>query len=133
VQVHYQQVVLRARQQLQCNHGAIFVLYLLQAVVKDPSQELLPACSSPTAQQQQQPLAAELSAGGSRSANVSGSSSSSSSVWEALLHIVGAINYGGRVTDPEDRKLLAAIMQQNLSPEVLTGSIQLGRTGRSGA
>jgi hypothetical protein len=54
-------------------------------------------------------------------------------VWEALLHIVGAINYGGRVTHPEDRKLLAAIMQQHLSAEVLTGSIQLARTGWDGS
>lgn len=57
------------------------------------------------------------------------SSSGSSSVWEALLHIVGAINYGGRVTDPDDRRLLAAIVQRHLSPEVLAGNALLGRPG----
>jgi hypothetical protein len=125
----------------QCNDGsaASCLRCLPQAVVRDPSQELLPGCSSPKVQQQQQQLAAESagSAIGSRSASADGSGSngggSSSSVWEALLHIVGAINYGGRVTDPEDRKLLAAIMQQHLSAEVLTGSIQLGQTGEDGA
>jgi hypothetical protein len=90
----------------------------LQAVVKDPNHELLPSCGSP---KQQPPL--------SPGATTNSSSSSSSSVWEALLHIVGAINYGGRVTDPDDRRLLAGIMQQHLSADVLGGSIRLGRPG----
>lgn len=94
------------------SHGAC--LLPMQAVVKDTSQELLPTCGSP-----KQPLLPASSS----------SSSSGGSVWEALLHIVGAINYGGRVTDPDDRRLLGGIMQAHLSADVLSGSIRLGRPG----
>jgi hypothetical protein len=82
---------------------------VLQAVVKDLNQD--------------------LAAGSSSSSGGGGSAPAGSAVWEGLLHIVGAINYGGRVTDPDDRRLLAAIVQQHLSPEVLTGRLTLGQPG----
>jgi hypothetical protein len=84
---------------------------MLQAVVKDLNQD--------------------LAAGTSSNSGGSGSTAGASAVWEGLLHIVGAINYGGRVTDPDDRRLLAAIVQQHLSPEVLTGRLMLGQPGGS--
>lgn len=91
----------------------------IQGIVRDLNTELLvtPAITSLS------------SSGGSGSNSGVGSRSS---VWEALLHIVGAICYGGRVTDAEDRRLLAAIMEQHLSPEVLSGSMRLGQPGVCG-
>jgi hypothetical protein len=76
-------------------------LFNIQAVVQDVSQDLmlpLQACEQ--------------------------SGSSDSSAWDALEHIVGQVVYGGRVTDPEDRRLLAAIMQQHLAPAALAGAGQ---------
>jgi dynein heavy chain len=39
--------------------------------------------------------------------------------WESLEYIIGQINYGGRVTDPQDRGTLMIILQQYLNPKVL--------------
>jgi len=98
----------------------------MQAVVSDMNQDLLQACKSSGSSSKQQ---GDEGSDGAASSRSSRSSSGGSSVWEALLHIVGQINYGGRVTDPEDRLLLGGIMQQHLSPEVLSGSIRLGPPG----
>jgi len=42
--------------------------------------------------------------------------------WESLEYIIGQINYGGRVTDPQDRGTLMIILQQYLTPKVLDDS-----------
>lgn len=39
--------------------------------------------------------------------------------WPALEYVVGQINYGGRVTDDQDRRLLMAILRQYITPDVL--------------
>ncbi|KAK9815239.1 hypothetical protein WJX72_000483 [[Myrmecia] bisecta] len=39
--------------------------------------------------------------------------------WPALQYVVGQINYGGRVTDDNDRALLTAILHRLLGPAVL--------------
>lgn len=39
--------------------------------------------------------------------------------WEALLYVTGQINYGGRVTDENDRRLFMCLMHQHYCPEVL--------------
>ncbi|KPA85080.1 putative dynein heavy chain [Leptomonas pyrrhocoris] len=39
--------------------------------------------------------------------------------WESLEYIIGQINYGGRVTDPQDRGILLTILCNYLSPRIL--------------
>lgn len=39
--------------------------------------------------------------------------------WEALQYVTGQINYGGRVTDDNDRLLLTHLLRQCYSPSVL--------------
>ena len=41
-----------------------------------------------------------------------------STPWDALLYITGDINYGGRVTDDNDRHLLKCILRQFYTPKV---------------
>ncbi|GFH25780.1 uncharacterized protein HaLaN_23801, partial [Haematococcus lacustris] len=38
--------------------------------------------------------------------------------WEALTYVTGQINYGGRVTDDNDRRLLMCILGQYYQPAV---------------
>jgi len=42
--------------------------------------------------------------------------------WESLEYIIGQINYGGRVTDPQDRGTLMTILLRYLTKEVLDDS-----------
>eukprot|EP00930_Biecheleria_cincta_P027502 TRINITY_DN19311_c0_g1_i1.p1 TRINITY_DN19311_c0_g1~~TRINITY_DN19311_c0_g1_i1.p1 ORF type:complete len:4103 (-),score=885.99 TRINITY_DN19311_c0_g1_i1:122-12430(-) len=39
--------------------------------------------------------------------------------WDTLLFVIGHINYGGRVTDDNDRKCLLAILEKYVSPPLL--------------
>ena len=39
--------------------------------------------------------------------------------WDALLFVTGDINYGGRVTDDLDRRLLLAILKKYYNPEII--------------
>jgi dynein heavy chain len=39
--------------------------------------------------------------------------------WAALEYVIGQINYGGRVTDDNDRRCLTAVLRQFLTPGVL--------------
>ncbi|XP_008202999.3 dynein heavy chain 3, axonemal [Nasonia vitripennis] len=39
--------------------------------------------------------------------------------FEALLYLIGDCNYGGRVTDDKDRRLLISLLQKYLNPEVV--------------
>lgn len=40
-------------------------------------------------------------------------------LWDALRHIVCEINYGGRITDEWDRRLLRIILNRFCNPDVL--------------
>jgi dynein heavy chain, axonemal len=42
--------------------------------------------------------------------------------WDALEFVVGQINYGGRVTDDNDRRCLMAILRKYIQPDVLKDS-----------
>jgi dynein heavy chain len=39
--------------------------------------------------------------------------------WDTLLFVVGHINYGGRVTDDNDRRCLIAILEKYVTPKIL--------------
>lgn len=42
--------------------------------------------------------------------------------WDAIEFVVGQINYGGRVTDDNDRRCLMAILRKYVQPDVLKDS-----------
>jgi dynein heavy chain len=42
--------------------------------------------------------------------------------WAAINHVIGAINYGGRVTDDFDRRCLLATLQQYISPAIMAAN-----------
>ena len=42
--------------------------------------------------------------------------------WDAIEFVVGQINYGGRVTDDNDRRCLMAILRKYIQPDVLKDS-----------
>lgn len=39
--------------------------------------------------------------------------------WDTLLFVIGHINYGGRVTDDQDRRCLLAILEKYVTPSIL--------------
>ena len=49
--------------------------------------------------------------------------------WAALEYVVGQINYGGRVTDDNDRRCLMSILRQYVTPQVLEESYTFTRSG----
>lgn len=49
--------------------------------------------------------------------------------WAALEYVVGHINYGGRVTDDNDRRCLMSILRQYVTPSVLEDSYRFTRSG----
>ncbi|QDZ24237.1 heavy chain of dynein [Chloropicon primus] len=49
--------------------------------------------------------------------------------WPALVYVTGMINYGGRVTDDLDRRLLMSILAKYYNPEVLDESYKLTPSG----
>ena len=49
--------------------------------------------------------------------------------WPALVYVTGMINYGGRVTDDLDRRLLMSILAKYYNPHVLDDSYKLTPSG----
>ena len=49
--------------------------------------------------------------------------------WPALEYVVGQINYGGRVTDDNDRTCLMAILRRYILPEVLQPDYTFTKSG----
>ncbi len=49
--------------------------------------------------------------------------------WEALQYVTGQINYGGRVTDDNDRVLLTHLLRRCYSPSVLTPGFSFAPDG----
>lgn len=50
--------------------------------------------------------------------------------WGAITHVIGGINYGGRVTNDFDRRTLEATAQQYLSPAVMQPDASFTSSGR---
>ncbi|CCW60171.1 unnamed protein product [Phytomonas sp. EM1] len=50
--------------------------------------------------------------------------------WDPLEYIIGEINYGGRVTDPQDRGLLQTILRRCISPGLLQEGYTFSESGR---
>lgn len=50
--------------------------------------------------------------------------------WESLEYIIGQINYGGRVTDPQDRGTLQTILRKYLCPLILDDNHKLSDSGK---
>ena len=49
--------------------------------------------------------------------------------YEALNYMVAEANYGGRVTDPMDRRLIKIILKQFYSPDILEEKFSLSQSG----
>jgi dynein heavy chain len=39
--------------------------------------------------------------------------------WDAMLYVTGEINYGGRVTDDQDRRCIMAILKKYYTADIL--------------
>lgn len=89
------------------------------------------ACAVQNMQCILQETAHDLSGYSSSGSGGNGDGGLGASAWEAMRYIVGQINYGGRVTDANDRRLLSVIMEQHLQPSVLGNSHQLTSSGEA--
>ncbi|CAE7357297.1 DNAH6 [Symbiodinium natans] len=49
--------------------------------------------------------------------------------WDTLLFVIGHINYGGRVTDDNDRKCLLAILEKYVTPKILEPGYAFSESG----
>ncbi|KAF5218447.1 dynein heavy chain [Trypanosoma cruzi] len=49
--------------------------------------------------------------------------------WESLEYIIGQINYGGRVTDPQDRGILQTILRAYLRPDIMKNDFKFSSSG----
>jgi len=49
--------------------------------------------------------------------------------WEAMKYVTGEINYGGRVTDDLDRRLLMNMLSNFLDPEILSSEYSFSESG----
>lgn len=47
--------------------------------------------------------------------------------YKALNYLVADVNYGGRVTDPKDKILIASLLQKYFTPEIMNDSYKLSR------
>jgi len=50
-------------------------------------------------------------------------------LWEALCYMAAEANYGGRVTDPKDRRLISTILEDFYHPKVINDSHKLSQSG----
>ncbi|KAG5498459.1 hypothetical protein JIQ42_03265 [Leishmania sp. Namibia] len=50
--------------------------------------------------------------------------------WESLEYIIGQINYGGRVTDPQDRGTLLTILRNYICPRILEEGHRFSEEGQ---
>ncbi|RNF23496.1 Dynein heavy chain family protein [Trypanosoma conorhini] len=50
--------------------------------------------------------------------------------WESLEYIIGQINYGGRVTDPQDRGTLQTILRAYLCPAIMNKDFKFSSSGK---
>jgi len=46
-----------------------------------------------------------------------------------LNTIIAVINYGGRVTDNKDMRLIAALLEQYMNPNIMTGTYNFSPSG----
>jgi dynein heavy chain len=49
--------------------------------------------------------------------------------WKALHYLIAEANYGGRVTDPMDRRLITVILKTYFTPEVLKDNYKFSESG----
>ena len=49
--------------------------------------------------------------------------------WESLVYVTGQINYGGRITDDQDRRCLMTILQKYYSPPILESDYKFSESG----
>ncbi len=49
--------------------------------------------------------------------------------WDALNYMVAEANYGGRVTDPKDRRLIKVILETFYTEEILKDSYRFSESG----
>lgn len=52
--------------------------------------------------------------------------------WEALRYMVAEANYGGRVTDPMDRRAINMILSDFYTPEVFNDNYKFSESGKYG-
>jgi dynein heavy chain len=49
--------------------------------------------------------------------------------WDAMLYVIGHINYGGRVTDDWDRRCLITLLKKYSNPEILEDGFKFSESG----
>jgi dynein heavy chain len=50
--------------------------------------------------------------------------------WDALRYMVAEANYGGRVTDPNDRTCIEVILKDFYTPEILKDNYRFSTSGK---
>lgn len=50
--------------------------------------------------------------------------------YEALNTIIAEINYGGRVTDNKDMRLIKALLKQYMNPDIMKGTYNFSPSGQ---
>jgi len=50
--------------------------------------------------------------------------------WESLEYVVGQINYGGRVTDPQDRGTLMDVLIKYITPKIISEEYKFSSSGK---
>jgi len=49
--------------------------------------------------------------------------------WDSLSYMIAEINYGGRVTDPHDKKLIKIILEDFINPRIFEGGYKFSDSG----
>ena len=49
--------------------------------------------------------------------------------WEALKYMAAEANYGGRVTDPMDRRLITTILETFYTPKIMNADYKFSESG----